>query len=240
MAGVHLNSPIVGIALTPDADGYWLVAADGGVFTFGSARFFGSMGATPLNQPIVGMAAAPDGQGYWLVAADGGVFAFGSATFHGSLSGAHILAPVVAIAPSLAGDGYYLLTASGELFGEVGAASGGAVAVDLPARAARYVGLTALAGGSGVEAVTAQGDTAFAGAGSSGQAQGCGYTLPFSPIAPVVGIAGGASNLCDTTILNGWLAASDGGVFTSRGNYLGSMSGTTLVAPIVGIAGTRA
>ena len=34
--------------------GYWLVARDGGVFSFGDARFFGSMGGVPLNQPVVG------------------------------------------------------------------------------------------------------------------------------------------------------------------------------------------
>jgi hypothetical protein len=231
MAGVHLNSPIVGIALTRDADGYWLVAADGGVFAFGSARFFGSMGATPLNQPIVGMAAAPDGLGYWLVAADGGVFAFGSAKFHGSLSGAHILAPVVGIAPTAVGDGYFLLTASGELFGEGAVLARGAPpAFDLPARAAPYVGLTAVPGENDtVEAVTAQGDTAL-----HGPVGGCAHTLPFSPLAPVVGI-GGAGSVCETT--TGWLAASDGGVFTLDRTYLGSMGDTALVAPIVGIAG---
>ena len=59
--------------------GYYLVAADGGVFSFGSARFFGSTGAMKLNQPIVGMAVTRDGGGYWLVASDGGVFSFGDA-----------------------------------------------------------------------------------------------------------------------------------------------------------------
>ena len=67
------------MAATPDGGGYWLVAADGGVFAFGDARFFGSTGGLPLASPIVGMAAGPDGDGYWLVAADGGVFAFGVA-----------------------------------------------------------------------------------------------------------------------------------------------------------------
>ena len=36
----HLNKPIVGMAATPDGDGYWLVASDGGVFAFGDAGFF--------------------------------------------------------------------------------------------------------------------------------------------------------------------------------------------------------
>ena len=40
----------------PDGSGYWLVASDGGVFTFGDAPFLGSTGAIALNQPIVAIA----------------------------------------------------------------------------------------------------------------------------------------------------------------------------------------
>jgi hypothetical protein len=64
--------------------GYWLVASDGGVFSFGGATFFGSTGGLVLNSPVTGMAASADGQGYWMVAGDGGVFAFGDAPFLGS------------------------------------------------------------------------------------------------------------------------------------------------------------
>ena len=42
----------------PDGHGYWLVASDGGVFTFGDAQFYGSMGGMHLNAPIVGMASS--------------------------------------------------------------------------------------------------------------------------------------------------------------------------------------
>jgi ribosomal protein L24E len=79
-----LNKPIVGMAATPDGKGYWLVASDGGIFTFGDAKFYGSTGSMVLNKPIVGMATSPDGKGYWLVASDGGVFNFGDAMFYGS------------------------------------------------------------------------------------------------------------------------------------------------------------
>ena len=48
--------PIVGMEVTPRGKGYWLVARDGGIFTFGDARFHGSTGGIHLNQPIVGMA----------------------------------------------------------------------------------------------------------------------------------------------------------------------------------------
>jgi hypothetical protein len=81
---------------SPKARGYWMVSRDGGIFSFGDARFFGSTGAFRLNQPIVGMAASQTARGYWFVAADGGVFSFGDAHFYGSLAPAP--APVVGIA----------------------------------------------------------------------------------------------------------------------------------------------
>ena len=81
---LHLNAPVVGMAVTPSTHGYWTVASDGGIFNYGDAKFFGSMGGRHLNQPIVGMAATADGGGYWLVASDGGIFNFGDARFLGS------------------------------------------------------------------------------------------------------------------------------------------------------------
>ncbi len=35
--------------------GYWLVASDGGIFSFGDANFYGSTGNLTLNKPVVGM-----------------------------------------------------------------------------------------------------------------------------------------------------------------------------------------
>ena len=72
------------MAVMPGGDGYDLVASDGGIFTFGSAQFYGSTGRSHLNQPIVGMAQTADGAGYWLVASDGGIFSYGDAQFYGS------------------------------------------------------------------------------------------------------------------------------------------------------------
>ena len=55
-SALSLSKPVVGMAATPDGRGYWLVASDGGVFTFGDAGFFGSAASLHLNKPIVGMA----------------------------------------------------------------------------------------------------------------------------------------------------------------------------------------
>ena len=71
------------------------MAADGGIFTYGRASFFGSAGSLHLNKPIVGMAAAPNGGGYWLVASDGGIFSYGNTLFYGSTGSISLNKPIV-------------------------------------------------------------------------------------------------------------------------------------------------
>jgi hypothetical protein len=50
-----LNKPIVGMEATPSGNGYWLVAADGGIFTHGDAAYAGSLGSIVLDKPVVGI-----------------------------------------------------------------------------------------------------------------------------------------------------------------------------------------
>ncbi len=96
--------------------GYWLVANDGGVFSFGDAAFHGSAGNIKLVKPVVGMAATPDGGGYWLVASDGGVFSFGDAAFYGSTGALRLAQPVTAMASTPDGHGYWLVASDGGVF----------------------------------------------------------------------------------------------------------------------------
>jgi len=93
-----------------------LVAADGGVFTFGDATFFGSTGGIVLNKPVVGITATSGGGGYWLVAADGGVFTFGDAPFDGSMGGTVLAEPVVGITASPDNGGYRMVASDGGIF----------------------------------------------------------------------------------------------------------------------------
>jgi hypothetical protein len=101
------------MAATPDGGGYWLVASDGGIFSYGDAVFYGSTGSIHLNQPVVGMAAA-GGTGYWLVASDGGIFNYGTAPFLGSMGGTPLNAPIVAMAGTA--NGYWLAARDGGVF----------------------------------------------------------------------------------------------------------------------------
>ena len=116
LAASGLNKPVCSIAATSSGGGYWEVAEDGGVFAFGDAGFYGSMGGKPLNAPIVAAAAHPTGGGYWMVAADGGVFNFGAAKFFGSMGGKSLVAPIKDIAIHPSGDGYWLVAADGGVF----------------------------------------------------------------------------------------------------------------------------
>lgn len=107
--------------------GYWLAGSDGGVFSFGSAQFYGSVANLRLQAPIVGITPTADRGGYWLVASDGGVFSFGDAAFYGSIPGLGISpadspvlprlnAPIVGMVPTTDGKGYFLVGADGGVF----------------------------------------------------------------------------------------------------------------------------
>jgi hypothetical protein len=132
-------------------EGYDLVGSDGGIFTFGSAAFYGSTGSLKLQRPVVGITPTPDHGGYWLVASDGGVFAFGDAGFYGSIPGLglspagssgpkRLNAAIVGMVPSADGGGYFMVAADGGVFAfgdakfegscpSIGGCSGAAVAV---------------------------------------------------------------------------------------------------------------
>jgi Peptidase A4 family len=138
-------------AQTTSPHGYWLVGSDGGIFTFGSAQFYGSTGSLRLQRPVVGMTPTGDRSGYWLVASDGGIFSF-NAGFFGSIPGLGIApagsagagkklnAPIVGMVPSSDDGGYFMVASDGGVFAfgdakfegscpGIGGCSGSAVAV---------------------------------------------------------------------------------------------------------------
>ena len=111
----------------PAPHGYWLVGSDGGIFTFGSAQFYGSTGSLKLQRPVVGIVPTVDRGGYWLDASDGGIFAFGDAGFYGSIPGLglhpagsglpnSLNAPIVGMVPSSDGGGYFMVASDGGVF----------------------------------------------------------------------------------------------------------------------------
>ena len=216
------GSAVVGMAVTPDDGGYWIVTNDGYVAACGDASYLGEQ--TTLNAPIVGIAATPDGGGYYLVASDGGIFAFGDAQFQGSTGSIKLNKPVVGMTVDPATGGYRLVASDGGIFAYHAPFLGstGSMKLNKP-----VVGMAAGSNGSGYWLVAADGGIFSYGVpfwGSTGS---------MHLNKPVVGMAADAAS-------NGyWLVASDGGVFAYHSPFYGSTGSITLNKPIVGMEADR-
>jgi hypothetical protein len=205
---------------------YWLASANGGVYSFGGAPFFGSAGNIALVKPIVGMAASADGQGYWLVASDGGIFSFGDAAFYGSTGAMRLNKPIVGMAPTADGKGYWLVASDGGVFSFGDAqfyGSTGAMRLNKP-----IVGMAPTADGKGYWLVASDG-----GIFSFGDAQFYGSTGSIVLNKPIIGMLTGPNRTGYS------LVASDGGTFTfGSAPFYGSLGGIPLKNPISAAATT--
>jgi len=252
----------------PPPPGYWQVASDGGVFTFGAAGFYGSTGSMRLNKPVVGLAPTPDHRGYWLVASDGGVFAFGDAGFYGSTGSIVLNKPVIGMIATLDGHGYWLIASDGGVFAYGDATFYGSAGSDNLAYPVTAAAPSFLGGGYWMADANGQvlpyGNAVFEGqpafapggyriTGMTGTRSSNGYWLAsangnvagFGDAAPYGSMYGQALNgpvVGITATPDGagyWLQGSDGGIFTfGDAPFLGSMGGLPLNAPMVGIAST--
>jgi hypothetical protein len=216
-----LNNPSGGLS------GYWVAAPDGGVFSFGEARFFGSTGAIKLNRPIVGLAGTPSGSGYWLVASDGGIFSFGDADFLGSTGAIRLNKPVVGMAPTRSGAGYWLVASDGGIFSFGDAdflGSTGAIRLNKP-----VVGMAPTPTGKGYWLVASDGGIfAFGDAGFFGSTGAKKLNQPIIGMAPTPAGQGY------------WLLAADGGIFAfGDAGFAGSLPGAGVKGPAVALRSTR-
>ncbi len=225
--GSYSKSCTTNGAVASGSKGYWLVASDGGIFSYGStAGFYGSTGAITLNKPIVGMSSTPDGKGYWLVASDGGIFAYGGAKFYGSTGAITLNKPIVGMSSTPDGKGYWLVASDGGIFsfGDAGYhGSTGAITLNEP-----IVGMSSTPDGKGYWLVASDG-----GIFSFGDAGYHGSTGAITLNKPIVGMSSAPDG-------NGyWLVASDGGIFSfGDAGYFGSTGAITLNRPIVGMSST--
>ena len=146
-AGRKLAAPVVGMVPSSTGHGYFMVAADGGVFAFGDAVFAGSC---PSIGGCSGAAVAvmPDasGLGYWLVTTTGHVYAFGDAPFLGAPGS--VSSPVTSAGRTASGNGYWILLANGTVLSYGDAANlGGPVGSASALRPATAIFATATGGG---------------------------------------------------------------------------------------------
>ncbi|HVF75249.1 MAG TPA: Ig-like domain-containing protein [Acidimicrobiales bacterium] len=222
VAGARLL-PAHAVQAAAPANGYWMVASDGGIFSFGDAGFYGSRGGQPLNKPIVGMAGTPSGRGYWFVASDGGIFTYGDAGFFGSMGGLPLNSPIVGMAATPSGNGYWLVAADGGIFTFGDAGFFGSMGGKYLFRP--IVGMASTNSGNGYWFVASDG-----GIFSFGDATFFGSIGGSHLNEPIVGMA------ADPFGDGYWFVASDGGIFAFGTDFHGSMGGEELAAPVVGMA----
>jgi hypothetical protein len=68
---------VTSIAAARNGKGYWLLAADGGVFSFG-VTFHGSLPGRGIDAFATQIKPTSNGGGYYILAADGRVFGLGN------------------------------------------------------------------------------------------------------------------------------------------------------------------
>jgi hypothetical protein len=214
LSNTLLNAPVVGMARGPTnpcggTDGYWIVTADGGVFTFGAFMlFYGSAGSLHLNSPIVGIASTSSGDGYWLVGADGGIFNYGDAGFFGSAASLKLNSPIVGMAPTPDDQGYYLVAADGGVFAYGDARFQGSMSGSQLNQPVIGMGVDNASGGYWLAA--ADGGIFTFDAPYLGGTGGIRLNQPIVSFAPAPSASGY------------WLMGADGGIFAYNAPFLGS------------------
>jgi len=205
--------------------GYWMVASDGRVYSFGGAAFLGSARrALAAGQTAVDLEPTPSNSGYWIVDAAGNVYGYGNAGYHGGVPGGALLPgeQVTSISSTRSGNGYWLFTTLGRVFpfGDAGwfgdlraVRLNGPVLDSIPTPSGNGYYMVASDGG-----IFAYGDARFAGS--------MGGTRLNAPVQSLVPDPDGAGY---------WLVASDGGVFAFDAAFRGSTGGLHLNAPVTGM-----
>jgi hypothetical protein len=132
------------MAASPGGGGYLIVGSDGGVFSFGTATFNGSLPGLGIHvDDIRSILPSATGGGYVLVGTDGGAFVFGTgAQFQGSLPGKGVnVDDIVGIALTDDDNGYYMAGSDGSVY-----TFGDAVSLTAPAGIASSSPVVAIAG----------------------------------------------------------------------------------------------
>ena len=205
------------------ARGYWMVAANGDVYGFGSARWFGN--AAPGARSAVDLEPTASRAGYWVVDDIGRVWSFGDAPY---LGGGPVLGAgetVTSLSATPSSRGYWLFTNRGRAlpYGDApwlgdmrGTRLNGPVLDSIPTRSGRGYYMVASDGG-----IFTFGDAAFLGS--------MGATRLNAPVQSLVPDGDGRGY---------WLVANDGGIFAFDAPFYGSMGGTRLNRPVTGMVGS--
>jgi uncharacterized delta-60 repeat protein len=204
--------------------GYWMVGADGTVYRFGDAGWYGH--AAVGKAEAVDIEPSPSGDGYWVVDSAGKVHAFGDAASFGNVDSSWLRAGerITSLSARPQGLGYLVFTSKGrvvaigpdgrnELPGLGHLTLNGPVLDSVATPSGNGYFMVASDGG-----IFTFGDAVFH--GSMGDRK---LNAPVQSLVP------------DGDGEGYWLVASDGGIFAFRADFRGSMGATRLNRPVTGM-----
>ena len=184
--------------------GYWMATANGQVFSFGAAHYYGGLPAVAPSPGVRHIEPTPSGNGYWLLDRSGGVTAYGDAPALGRPQGLAKGEDATSLSSTPTGHGYWVFTSLGRAvpFGDAGF-FGDLSALHLNAP---VVGI----GRHPVRPRLLAGRPPTAGSSASATPRFHGSTGGLRLNKPIVGMAAVPTPTGDGY----WLVASDGGVFS--------------------------
>ncbi|MGD9794814.1 MAG: hypothetical protein AB7V43_15175, partial [Acidimicrobiia bacterium] len=204
---VTASTKVGGTVVTPPAtptgpitSGYWMVASDGHVWSFGGVPNLGNA-TIAKGRKAVDLEPTPNGDGYWILDDAGGVQAFGAAGRFGALTATPLRSGEVfsSLSSTPTGDGYWAFTSQGRVF------------VGGNARHFGDMGATALNGPVVGSSITPTG-LGYWMVGSDGGIFSFGDAQYFGSMGGTV-LNKPVNGLVPTPSNNGyWLIASDGGI----------------------------
>jgi hypothetical protein len=220
LAGTAVSGPARLSVTAPP--GYWMVGADGQIYSFGASRYLGAALGAAGRGGAVHVEPTPTGNGYWVLDAAGDVFAFGDAVQLGNATGMAAGERATSLSATPSGHGYWVFTSLGRAIAFGDAPFLGDmrnVRLNGP-----VIGSVATPTGHGYYMVATDG-----GIFTFGDARFHGSTGNMRLNAPVVAAVPTPNNS------GYWLVASDGGVFSFSAPFRGSMGSIRLNKPMVGM-----
>lgn len=203
----------------PHGSGYWMVAADGAIYSFGDAQYHGRA-TTEQDTPAVDLEPTPTGRGYWVIDARGVVTTYGDATWHGNADTTG--EDITSISATPTGHGYWIFTTTGTVYAFGDATHHGDMA-GIPLNGPVLDSIITPSGQGYYMVASDGGIFSFGDAHFHGSMGGHPLNAPVQSLVP------------DPDGIGYWLVASDGGVFSFEATFRGSMGSVSLNRPVTGM-----
>jgi len=204
--------------------GYWMVSADGRVYSFGDALHNGEPRTQLGNATAADLEPTKSGSGYWVLDDTGRVFPFGDARWLGNVNPTRLVAGerATSLSRTLSGNGYWVFTNRGRVLTFGDAVSYGDVAA-VPLNGP-VLDTSVTPSGKGYYMVASDGGIfAFGDAKFHGSMGGTKLNAPVQSL------------VADDDGEGYWLVASDGGIFAFKAPFRGSLGGQRLNRPVSGM-----